>query len=66
MTPTAVLAPFQYTSIVWATMLGWLVWRDAPSATTLLGNAIIVGGGLVALWRETGAGDKSAALATRD
>ena len=66
MTPTAVLAPFQYTSIVWATMLGWLVWRDAPSATTLLGNAIIVGGGLVALWRETGAGEKSAALATRD
>jgi S-adenosylmethionine uptake transporter len=66
MTPTAVLAPFQYTSIVWATMLGWLVWRDTPSATTVLGNAIIVGGGLFALWRETGAGETAGVLAARE
>jgi S-adenosylmethionine uptake transporter len=68
MTPTAVLAPFQYTSIVWATILGWLIWRDAPSATTVLGNAIIVGGGLFALYNEPSApaAEKPSLLAARD
>ena len=31
LTPASVLAPFQYTAILWATALGWLVWRDGLS-----------------------------------
>jgi S-adenosylmethionine uptake transporter len=42
----AVLAPLQYSAIVWAAILGWLIWRDAPTPTIVLGNAIIIGSGL--------------------
>jgi len=42
----AVLAPLQYTAILWATLMGWIVWRDTPTAPILVGNAIIIGSGL--------------------
>ena len=42
----AALAPLQYISIVWAGVIGWLVWRDAPTWPILVGNAIIIGSGL--------------------
>jgi drug/metabolite transporter (DMT)-like permease len=42
----AVLAPFQYSAILWAAIMGWLVWRDAPTAPIVIGNAIIIGSGL--------------------
>jgi S-adenosylmethionine uptake transporter len=51
----AVLAPLQYSSILWAAIMGWLVWRDAPTLPIIVGNAIIIGSGLfVATRRETG------------
>jgi S-adenosylmethionine uptake transporter len=46
MTRAAVLAPLQYSSIVWASIMGWIVWRDTPTWPILLGAAIIVGSGL--------------------
>jgi S-adenosylmethionine uptake transporter len=52
MTPTAVLAPFQYTMLLWATIMGWIVWRDAPSPPILVGSAIIVGSGLFVILRD--------------
>jgi S-adenosylmethionine uptake transporter len=42
----AVLAPLQYSAILWAAIMGWLVWRDAPTVPILIGNAIIIGSGL--------------------
>ena len=42
----AVLAPLQYSAILWAAILGWLIWRDAPTLPIIIGNAVIVGGGL--------------------
>jgi len=51
----AVLAPLQYSAILWAVIMGWLVWRDAPTLPIIVGNAIIIGSGLfVATRRETG------------
>src|SRR6185437_7187624 len=44
--PVAVLAPLQYTGLLWAAILGWLIWRDAPSLPIVVGNAIIIGSGL--------------------
>lgn len=46
MTRAAVLAPLYYSAIVWATIMGWIVWRDAPTWPILLGNAVIIGSGL--------------------
>jgi S-adenosylmethionine uptake transporter len=42
----AVLAPLQYSAILWAAIMGWLVWRDTPTLPIILGNAIIIGSGL--------------------
>ena len=54
----AVLAPLQYSAIFWATLMGWIVWRDAPTLPILIGNAIIIASGLyIALSpRDRGAG----------
>ncbi len=46
-TRVAVLAPWQYSAIVWATLMGFLVWRDVPTTPILIGNAIIIGSGLI-------------------
>ena len=55
----AFIAPFRYTSLLWALVLGWLVFGDWPDALTLVGAAIIVATGLFAFWRERLAGRES-------
>jgi len=42
----AVLAPLQYSAILWAALMGWIVWRDAPTLPIIIGNAVIIAGGL--------------------
>lgn len=46
------VAPFRYTSLLWAIALGLLVFGDLPDIWTLLGAAIVVAAGLFTLWRE--------------
>ena len=46
------VAPFNYTSIVWAMALGFLVFGDFPAASTLVGASIIVTAGLFIMLRE--------------
>jgi drug/metabolite transporter (DMT)-like permease len=50
--PASAVAPFNYFSLVWAILLGFLVWGDIPSATLLMGSAIVVGSGMFLLWHE--------------
>jgi len=44
--PANVVVPYQYTLIVWAVLLGWLVFGDLPALTTLAGAAIIIFAGV--------------------
>ncbi|MEI4231320.1 DMT family transporter [Roseovarius sp. D22-M7] len=46
------IAPFRYTSLLWALILGWVVFGDWPQMITLVGAAIVVGSGLFTLYRE--------------
>lgn len=46
------IAPFRYTSLIWAIALGFLVFGNLPDGWTLLGAAIVIGAGLFTLWRE--------------
>jgi len=48
----SVVVPYQYTMIVWAVALGFIVFGNVPDAFTLGGAAIIVAAGLYILWRE--------------
>ncbi|WP_246472943.1 DMT family transporter [Pelagibacterium limicola] len=49
----AVVAPFQYTLLPWAIILGWLFFGDLPRPLMLVGAAIIVTSGLVIYLRDT-------------
>ena len=41
-----------YSSLVWATLYGWLVWSELPPPATWLGAPLIIGAGAVIAWRE--------------
>jgi hypothetical protein len=45
------VAPFEYTGLVWGALYGWLVWRELPSATSWLGIAIIVAAGFALVYQ---------------
>lgn len=46
------IAPFRYTALLWALLLGYLVFGDVPDSMMVLGAAIIVLSGLYAFYRE--------------
>jgi drug/metabolite transporter (DMT)-like permease len=50
--PTAAVSPFYYLMLVWALLIGFLVWGDVPSASLLAGSGIVVAAGLSLLWHE--------------
>jgi len=52
MAPAAVIAPFGYTNIIGATLLGYLLFGNIPDAMTVLGAAIIFASGLYIFYRE--------------
>ena len=49
----SLLAPFKYVGIVWATVLGFLIWGDLPGGWEIAGSALIIASGLYILHRET-------------
>jgi drug/metabolite transporter (DMT)-like permease len=51
--PASVVAPFDYTGLLWATLLGWWLWQETPGMQDALGAAFIVGSGLYIAWRAT-------------
>ncbi len=55
------VAPLRYTGLVWALLLGWLVFGDWPSVITLVGAAIVVAAGLFTLLREREVAEAEAA-----
>lgn len=50
--PASTVVPYQYTTIVWAILFGYLVFGDVPDAWMLTGGAIIIGAGLFIFLRE--------------
>ena len=50
--PASVVAPFSYSSLIWATVLGYLIWQDWPDVYTWIGAAVIIGSGLYIFHRE--------------
>jgi len=50
---TTLLAPFEYSGLIWTMLLGAVIWSEVPRALDLLGFAVLVGAGLFIWWRET-------------
>jgi S-adenosylmethionine uptake transporter len=51
--PASAVAPFEYSSLAWATLWGWAIFGDLPSRHVLIGGAIILGSGLFLLASES-------------
>jgi drug/metabolite transporter (DMT)-like permease len=49
---TSVIAPFEYTTMIWALLFGWFMFDDLPTLTMLTGAAIVTATGLFIVWRE--------------
>jgi len=50
--PASALTPFTYVHLVFATLIGWIVFSDLPDALTFAGMALIAGSGLLLTWHE--------------
>ncbi|MFZ4211228.1 DMT family transporter [Pantoea endophytica] len=48
----SLLAPFDYTTLVWSMLIGYLFLNSLPGSTTLLGASIVALAGIFAVWRE--------------
>ena len=50
--PVSTLAPIDYTTLIWATLLGFILFGDLPDAWTITGTLIIISSGLYLIKRE--------------
>ncbi len=50
--PATVLAPFDYTQILFALAIGYFVWAETPASQSFLGGVIIIASGFFIWWRE--------------
>jgi drug/metabolite transporter (DMT)-like permease len=54
--PVSIIAPFEYTALLWAFIFGYLIWGDVPRTEVFIGAAIIISAGLIILagerWRR--------------
>lgn len=48
----SIIAPFEYTSIVWATGIGFFFFDELPREATLVGAAIVIASGIFVIFRE--------------
>ena len=49
----SLIAPFEYTALIWSAILGYLVWNDIPDAYAIAGAVLIIGSGIYIIHRES-------------
>ena len=60
--PASAVAPFEYTALLWAVGIDWVIWAHPPNGQMLTGAAIIIASGLYLIQRER-RGQPAAAIA---
>lgn len=50
--PAAVVSPFNYVSLIWASLFAWVLWDEVPKLHVFAGAAIVIASGLYILYRE--------------
>lgn len=51
-TPVALVAPFQYTQIIWGAVAGYFIWAHVPDVRLVMGAIIVGASGLFVIYRE--------------
>lgn len=57
----AIATVFNYSSIVWATLIGWMIWGEFPLPAVIAGAAIVIASNILMIWRESRLGRVSEA-----
>ncbi len=50
--PASVIAPFEYSALLWGITLDWIVWSAIPGARMLAGAGVVIVSGLYVIYRE--------------
>jgi len=50
--PASVVAPFDYTALIWGAMLDWIFWQTLPDSRMVMGGTVVVATGLYLIYRE--------------
>jgi drug/metabolite transporter (DMT)-like permease len=50
MAPASAIAPINYLAVVLGGLWGWLLWQQVPDYWSLLGSAMVIGGGLLTIY----------------
>jgi drug/metabolite transporter (DMT)-like permease len=50
--PPSLVAPFEYTSLLWAMLFGFFVWGDVPTMLVLVSSAVVIASGVYVLHEE--------------
>ncbi len=51
--PPAVVAPFEYTALLWGILIDWVAWHVLPAPRVYLGGGIVIASGLYLIWLES-------------
>jgi drug/metabolite transporter (DMT)-like permease len=51
--PAAIVTVFNYSSIVWATLFGWMIWNEWPMPAVMAGAVIVIASNVLIIWRES-------------
>jgi drug/metabolite transporter (DMT)-like permease len=49
----AIVTVFNYSTNIWATLFGWLIWNEFPLPTVIAGGAMVIASNIVVIWRES-------------
>ncbi|MCG6122467.1 MAG: DMT family transporter [Microvirga sp.] len=49
---TSLIAPFEYTSMIWAVAFGWFIFGQLPDLAVVGGAVIVIAAGVFVIWRE--------------
>lgn len=49
---TSLIAPFEYTTMIWACLIGWFMFAELPVAAVVFGSGIIIASGVFLVWRQ--------------
>jgi drug/metabolite transporter (DMT)-like permease len=48
----SLVAPFEYTTMIWALFVGWVAFGQLPQAAVIMGGTIVAMAGVFVVWRE--------------
>ena len=50
--PASLVAPLDYTTMIWAFVLGYALFGEVPTVYVFVGGAIVAASGIFVIWRE--------------